>query len=269
MSLPRHSRITEPFWRRLRDEFEVGIYNLNYDNLAHRAWPDAFTGINFGRFDGRAIGQRREWDFIYHLHGSVHYSFAASPARHEVLWRDDLGGDFDVCRHLSPEMTSGFRPVLPATLVVGGYKLDQLLVDPAQSFHAALVRHVHEADAVLIAGYGFGDAHVNRALRNRFDLPLSDRLGRPPVVVLDKTTSTAHATVSVRQGYEFWAWEPTHTLNCRFWSGPARPGASTSIEQLVEERAFEVDMGNRTAVWHGGFVEALDCIDRIIAWLRR
>jgi hypothetical protein len=34
---------------------------------------------------------------------------------------------------------------------------------------AALVRHVYEADAILIGGYGFADVHVNRALRNRLD----------------------------------------------------------------------------------------------------
>src|ERR1700730_2417682 len=30
---------------RLRDEFEVGVYNLNYDNVAISAWPDTFTGF--------------------------------------------------------------------------------------------------------------------------------------------------------------------------------------------------------------------------------
>ena len=35
----------------LRAEFDVGIYNLNYDNLALRACPGAFTGFTEGQFD--------------------------------------------------------------------------------------------------------------------------------------------------------------------------------------------------------------------------
>jgi hypothetical protein len=254
---------------RLRDEFEVGIYNLNYDDVTHRVWPDAFSGFHDKRFDARAVGRRPEWDFVYHLHGSVHYSFPTSSVRNEVIWRDDLDGPFVVCQHLAAEMAPEFRPVLPATLVAGGYKLDQLLADPAQSFHASLVRHVHEADAVLIAGYGFGDVHVNRALRNRFDLPDPGRIQRPPVVVVDKTTPTPHATVNLRQSHEFWAWELTHALSCRFWSDAARPETWMSVEQLIEGLAFETDIANRTAVWHGGFIESLGCIDRIVAWLHR
>src|SRR5579859_1123336 len=58
----------------LRDQFDVGVYNLNYDGMAVAAWPDAFNGFDdAGKFTPRAIFQRKEWDFIYHLHGSVHH----------------------------------------------------------------------------------------------------------------------------------------------------------------------------------------------------
>lgn len=50
----------------LRDEFEVGIYSLNYDDVALRAWPEAFTGFTGEMFDAREIAQRNEWGFIYH-----------------------------------------------------------------------------------------------------------------------------------------------------------------------------------------------------------
>lgn len=146
---------------RLREEFEVGVYNLNYDNVAVSAWPEAFTEFNGGKFDARGIGIRREWEFIYHLHGSVHYSFCDPPFKRELEWKEDLAGLFETCRPLFPDMASEFKAIVPTTLIAGGFKLDQLLSDPPQTFHASLVRHAHEADAVLIVGYGFGDVHVN------------------------------------------------------------------------------------------------------------
>jgi hypothetical protein len=165
-------------------------------------------------------------------------------------------------------MASEFRPIVPTTLVAGGFKLDQLLADPAQSFHAALVRHMHEADAVLIAGYGFGDAHVNRALRNRFALSPFKPAGRPPAVVLTNT-APAHGSVAGRQGHEFWAWELTHTLNCRFQASAMQAGNSLTAAPYVENGTLETDMNGRVAVWHSGFAEALGSIDRVISWLRR
>jgi hypothetical protein len=51
--------------------------------------------------------------------------------------------------------------------------------------HASLVRHVYAADAILIGGYGFGDVHINRALRNRLAMPGK----RPPVMVLDRANA--------------------------------------------------------------------------------
>ena len=78
----------------LRKEFEVGLYNLNYDNLAIMAWPDAFTGFRAGEFDPRAVSLRREWSFIYHLHGSVHYSFVEPFVVGLLAWKNDLNDEF-------------------------------------------------------------------------------------------------------------------------------------------------------------------------------
>ena len=57
---------------KLREQFELGIYNLNYDTIALNAWPKAFLGFDrFGVFDPVSINQRHDWGFVYHLHGSV------------------------------------------------------------------------------------------------------------------------------------------------------------------------------------------------------
>jgi hypothetical protein len=250
---------------RLRDEFEIGIYNLNYDNVAVSAWPDAFTGFRDGEFDARGIGLRREWEFIYHLHGSVHHSFPDDPPfALGLVWKDNLDSTFKNSQQpLIPNMGQEFTPIVPTTLIAGGFKLDQLLADPFQTFHAALIRHAHEADAVLIAGYGFGDVHVNRALQNRYSLSPYDASRRPPVVVLTKSSPTSRAT-SERQEYDLWGYQLTHTLNTRF----DRENIS-SIESLMEQRILEKDLHGCLEIWHGGFIEVLDSLDGVITKLSR
>lgn len=52
---------------RLREQFDLGIYNLNYDNVARSAWPEAFSGFNRGVFEPKCIGLRNEWAFKQHL----------------------------------------------------------------------------------------------------------------------------------------------------------------------------------------------------------
>ena len=76
------------FFGNLREEFDVGIYNLNYDTVAKNAWPEAFMGFDsLGNFDPLAVAQRKEWGFMYHLHGSVHHSIDRIPARPWIVWK--------------------------------------------------------------------------------------------------------------------------------------------------------------------------------------
>ena len=75
----------------LTGAFDVGVYNLNYDTLELLAWPNAFTGFNDkGEFDAAALHQRREWAFVYHLHGSVHQSLDRPFGGERIIWRSDL-----------------------------------------------------------------------------------------------------------------------------------------------------------------------------------
>lgn len=246
----------------LNDQFDVGIYNLNYDTLAVRAWPDAFTGFTEGKFDPRAIGARDQWGFIYHLHGSVHWSLPRDFAfQHLPVWQDDLSAEFDDSRPLEANMASHFVPIVPSTLVAGGYKLDQLLADPVQTFYASLVRHAQQADCVLIAGYGFGDVHVNRTLKNRFMRSRHDPNDRPPVVLLTWAPKNG-LSIGARQGHDFYSWELTHSINTTF-------PQNGSVAEFVDQGRFEEDNHYRVAVWHGGFLESrplLDDITRRLNW---
>jgi hypothetical protein len=255
---------------RLREQFDVGIYNLNYDNVARSAWPDAFNGFGNWGFDPLCVILRKEWGFVYHLHGSVHYSIE-SPHERSLVWRNDLTGSFLDHLPLFPDMAQDFRAIPLTTLIAGGFKLDQILADPYQTFYAALVRHVQEADAILIAGYGFGDLHVNRALRNRFERRITRRGIRrplPQVVVLTKTCSDSLQTAS-RQSHEFWAFQLTHTLNTRFEITKEHLNGRLTVAPFIQQHEFETSSLDRVAIWHGGFIEALDSFDKIASRLHR
>ncbi len=249
----------------LSNAFDVGIYNLNYDTLAELALPQAFTGFGSQRrFVPAKVHCRQEWGFTYYLHGSVHHSLFAAAGEGPIVWRDDLKADFNYGDPSNPRGRRSDGKSLPnTTLVAGGLKLDQLLVEPFHSLHSALVRHAYEADAILIGGYGFGDEHINRALMNRVkDRPKE----RPPVMVLDKATDCAEPTF---RRDDFWVTELTRTLQAsrRTFQEPGAPEFLHAPSVLAARAAFEVSHGRKVALWHGGFVEATSRLDSIVAWL--
>ena len=254
--------------RTLAERFDVGVYNLNYDNLALRALPGSFTGFEGGAFRPEVVINREEWNFVYHLHGSVHHSLTGSSQRQTIVWQDDLTGTFTDSAPLMISFAAEFRPVFPATLVAGGFKLDQMLAEPAQTLFASMTRHVQQADAFLIAGYGFGDFHVNRALQNRFALAHNANRGRPNVVVVTKTNRDG-LRMADRQGRDYLAWEVTHTLATRFATAEATPAPPWSLAEMIDHGHFETDYWGRARIWHGGFSELAGQAERLVEALTR
>lgn len=253
------------FFGQLRDRFDLGIYNLNYDTVARNAWPDAYCGFDrHGNFDPSGVAQRRKWGFIYHLHGSVHHSIANRTRR--IEWKDDLGSEFTDRLETAPDMALDFRPAPLTTLIAGSFKLDQLLAEPFQTFYSSLIRHAQDADAFLIAGYGFGDPHVNKALRNGFDR--ADNAPRPKAVVLEKTPHERLQTAS-RQSHDYWAYQLGHTLNTAFRITGEHIERKLTVRPFIENGDFERDTKDRVAVWHGGFREAFPSAGKITGWLSR
>ena len=248
----------------LRESFEVGIYNLNYDTAAISAWPEAYTGFGeTGLFEPTVVHQRAEWNFVYHLHGSVHHSLNTEHGG-DIRWRSvlrDTANFFDNPVSSANDKRSEEKLFSRATLIAGGFKLDQLLVEPFHSFHATLVRHIYAADAFLIGGYGFADVHINRALQNRW----GSLSGKPPIMVLDHASEDTDP-MAFRE--DPWARELSSTLATvgdffREIGHPSPPRPS----ELAKQRAFEVSTHHRVAIWYGGFTSAATARDRIVPWL--
>ena len=252
------------FFRRLRDRFDLGIYNLNYDTVAQNAWPEAFCGFTpCGTFDASRVHRRNEWGFIYHLHGSVHHCIA--DRAHRIEWKDDLDSEFADRLETAPDMAQDFRPAPLTTLIAGGFKLDQLLADPFQTFYSSLVRHAQEAKALLIAGYGFGDLHVNRSLLNTVDRP-DDDPPLPRAVILEMSPPEKLQTASL-QSHDYWAYQLTHTLDTKFKMTKEHVERKLTVAPFIDNASFEIDIRDRVAIWHGGFREAFSCVEKISDWL--
>jgi hypothetical protein len=247
----------------LLSKFDVGIYNLNCDNVVVRAWPEAFTGFVPGcAFDPRNVHKRAEWGFVYHLHGSVHHTLERESGS-SIRWATDLASSFfDGHQGLATDRRSEGKPFPMSTLIAGGFKLDQLLVEPFQSFYATLVRHVHEADAILVGGYGFGDPHINRALQNRMKSAAERGDPRPPLAILDWSKSKDPSVFR----YDSWNSHMSNTLstNESFFHNSGNP--ASSLESKLVHKGFRVNPIHRVAIWIDGFIEAATHLDLILPW---
>ncbi len=274
----------------LRARFDLGVYNLNHDTVALTALRGIYTGFGpSGSFESAGVHSRREWEFLYHLHGSVYFSLGRAekedehiPASYDICWLADLE-DGRCGQHRSvwlPTGSSDNREIVPCTLVAGGWKLDQIQAEPFQTFYSTLPRHAHEADAILIAGYSFGDEHVNSVLKN----VLNARSGRrPPVMVLDFRTIEARPLEGERRkGLEFVEPEDSlqsgvrsslNTWKREFWRAKRLDQPLVEAERgdpvRSEEYAVCFEDAYPVAVWFGGFLAAAERKEEIADWLLR
>src|SRR6185312_9654531 len=145
-------------------QFDVGIITLNYDNVFTRARPGLHTGFDAtGLFNPLSVLDRKDWGFIYHLHGSVHFAMTGVPHdMHGITWttapaKNHTAHAFGRDWQDSMEGTS-----YPRSPFVAGYgKTQQILRQPFRTYFAQVSRLAHEADSLLFIGYGFGDFHLN------------------------------------------------------------------------------------------------------------
>jgi SIR2-like domain len=243
----------------LRATFDVAIYTLNHDAVAVRCWPGAVTGFDDkGRFDPSAV-HARSWEGLFHLHGSVHFSLQDA-SKQRVVWRDDLAGDFADCDDRVATQRSDGRDFAASVFVAGGFKLDQLLGEPFSSYQSALVRDASRADAIVIGGYGFGDAHVNDAIKNALHRDGS----RPRTLVLDHATADTPA-LAYRQ--DRWANVLRDALYAGGEFGPPIGVDAAQPVQLGQLGACERSPDHRVALWYGGFLGASAAIERLSGWL--
>jgi len=257
----------ESFVEALKTEFELAVVTLNSDNILYRALPGIETGFDpvTRRFDERRIFDRSEWTCMLHMHGSVHFDMGTpkGPDLHEIYWQPDISaliGQNASGRSTRPNPEGA---VFPTSAIVAGYgKTTQILRRPFRSYYSELDRLVFQCDAVLFAGYGFGDPHLNIAFE-RFH----DSRNRHVVIIHRAKQGSMtlggagvnNLTTAIRNTFYT-------DLQSMRWLGHSMPSI---VDSLLEAKEFEVSNNPNTplSVWYNGMLEACDHPAKVIARL--
>jgi len=246
----------------LGDNFDLGIYNLNYDTVAYKGAPGLlFTGFDeLGDFQPGNVHDREQWNFIYHLHGSVHFCYPERPVD-RIVWKDKLGGDFIDTLDI-PTEGSDRRVRIASTVITGGWKLEQLQDEPFQTYYSSFRRHAYQADAIMIGGYGFGDSHINSVITNA----IYNRRRKVPVLILERAEMGGAPKLGklAEPGRKISPWERSQsTLRL---SGMSKPGPAAVSKHPGFE--FLDDYRAPTALWTGGFETAASNVEAVVRWLK-
>lgn len=252
------------FLKALQDEFDIGIITLNYDNMFTQALPALHTGFDTkGKFDPMSVLTRTDWNFIYHLHGSVH--FAMEPVAHDIhgiTWKATPTKSDAVHAAGRNSQDSMEGTAYPTSPFVAGYgKPQQILRQPFRTYFAQVNRLALEADSLLFLGYGFGDLHLNAVFSE-----VRDRVR--PIVVVDWANDTQDP-LPFRN--DIWS----HNL---FKALPGDASAMSSMGHTAPadicalRAAHELEVSNDSkyplAVWYNGMLEACRHPYKILNHLR-
>jgi len=269
----REFECLQSFVAALQTRFEIAVVTVNYDNVLYRTLLGIETGFDHRtrRFNERRIFERKTWPCMLHLHGSVHFDMPVpnGPDMHEIVWQPDINATFAQNAagrgselQFTPE-GAGF----PTSAIVAGYgKTTQILRRPFRTYYSELDRLVSQCDAVLIAGYGFGDAHLNIAFEQFRDAR------RRPVVLIHKAN----------KGDAPWGWPDVHgpiakaiihtfhtEVKSTFQS--YGNGIFVTVDNLLEGKDFATSNNSDTplAVWYNGILQACENPEKVIAVLER
>lgn len=250
----------QEFLSALCEEFNIGIVTLNYDNVFTQACPEIYTGFDksTGKFEPLSVMRREDWNFIYHLHGSVHFAMTGvGNDMHGITWVEK---PVKTQAHSSGrnKQDSMEGVAYPTSTIIAGYgKTQQILRQPFRTFYAQVNRLAHEADSLLFLGYGFGDLHLNAVFSEARDR-------RRPVAVIDFARDDQDP-LSFRN--DFWSYQLFKTLpgNAHQMSAPGHR-APVSVKELKETNEVEIslDCNYPLAVWYNGLLEACQHPEKII-----
>lgn len=253
------------FLEELSKEYEIGIISLNYDDIFYQAKQSLFTGFNSdGEFKPLDVLDRDKWDFIYYLHGSVHFDMKISETdSHKIFWQDNLNNEFSANsfgRNLNKTME---EVILPNSVIIAGYeKTNQIQRNPFRTYYSIFDKLVYKADKFLVIGYGFGDIHVNNALN------LIKENRKRNIVIIDYSCDTQDPMAFRHDMFSYNLFKTIPASASQM--GSKDSVATPSISFLKEKKEFEISKNAEypLSLWHNGFIEICDNIDLLIKELK-
>lgn len=251
---PNEINLVNNFIDKLSDKYDVSILTFNYDNILLNALKNPVTGFDKkGKFNPNLILKENKWNFIYHLHGSVHFDMlTGSCGLHEINFNPDLNSTFQQnASGRSGDVTIEEQMVLSSSIIAGYGKSYQIQRNPYYLYFSDFGRKIYETDALLFAGYGFNDLYINNLIRESFDFNR-----KRPVVVLTYSQDNEDP-MQFRQ--DNWANQLSNTISVnRFNMSTWKNTSAPEIRQVKLDKTFEVskDVNKPLSVWHNGFLEA-------------
>ena len=247
--------------KKISTKYEIGIISLNYDNIFYQAKPDLFTGFDLsGKFQPLDVLKRQEWNFIYHLHGSVHFNMKGyENDLHKIFWENNLDANFSQ-NSFGKDLISTQEGIgLPNSVIIAGYeKANQIQRQPFRTYYSILDKLIHETDKFLIIGYSFADFHVNNALE------LIKENGKRNVVIINYSDDNQNPTAFRHDNF---------TCNL-FKTIPANGDKMCTknfdippiIAELKKNKEFEISKNKNypLSIWHNGFMEICNNIDKLL-----
>jgi hypothetical protein len=246
--------------RVLEEFFEISVVTTNYDNVLYSCFNNPETGFdpkNNNDFNPSKIISRRKWGCFIYLHGSVYFDVRhRNNDIHNIFWNEDLFSTFSNNSSGRNMQDSTEGPAFPTSTIVAGLgKSVYMQRQPFRTYLSELDRLVVTSDALLIAGYGFSDAHLNGALSG-----YRDRRNRP-VVLLDYASDTtltsccSPGTIGCLESAKK-AMEIFDTNNSLMeYLGYNHCDTVKSVKQSNEfERSIEKQYP--LSIWYGGMIEA-------------
>ena len=251
------------FFNSLKEDYDIGFINLNYDNVLLNILPDLSNGFNSetGFFDKTEF-YNNNWNFCYHLHGSIHFNMTNKGFEtHEIIWEDDINEKFNTrSSERNVNFTSEGNYHLNSTIISGLNKANQLLRTPFRQYYMKIDNLINQSDAILFIGYGFNDMHLNKIFPSHRFSPNKKR----NVVVIDFAEENTKS-IQMHNNSD-WSYRLFQTI-------PFNSREMGVSEYLPEDETISIYKNNRTfessrnekypvSIWYNGFLEACDNIEK-------
>ncbi|GEL11727.1 SIR2-like domain-containing protein [Flavobacterium glycines] len=246
------------FFEILKEEFEIGFINLNYDNVILKTLPDLFTGfdVDTGKFDKNQF-YHDNWNFCYHIHGSVHFTMNGKGVKmHEITWNNSLDMNFeDRSSQRNVNYTSEGNYFLNSTIITGLDKSNQILREPFRQYYMKIDKLIHDSDAILFIGYGFSDLHLNQL----FPSHRMESTKKRQVVVIDYFPDETEAMYKRPDSWSYRLFETIPFNGDEMGNGSICLPPDTIID-YKKNNSFEFSRNKKypLSIWYNGFLAACD-----------
>jgi hypothetical protein len=246
------------FFKLLKEDYELGFINLNYDNVILTALPDLSTGYSkdTGEFDKDQF-YNDNWNFCYHIHGSVYFDMNNKGIKpHSITWNDNLSSVFETkSSQRNVDFTSEGNYYLNSTIITGLDKANQILREPFRQYYMKIDKLIHESDSILFIGYGFGDLHLNKLFpSHRFNATKKRQ-----VVVVDFFPDDTEAIYKRPDSWSYKLFETIPFNGTEMGNGSIYIPPDTIID-YKKNKTFEFSRNDKypLSIWYNGFMEACE-----------